>query len=446
MCTTFIHFFPLSLTNLFSYLRHTMTLYTDHDHALLLNDPTIMITTADNRNAAVVPYRLGMPPPAYRRDPTMMRYPQGVMPGQLAGHHGMAAANGTPVSIQHQIKKMQPPTAAPQMRISSNGGMRPPNMSVPNLQTNGMQPNGLQTNGTTPHHLSPHPMPVPVPQHSPPNGVNGMSRAAISMPHVDVQKPEVLSSPAIPNGVSPNPQAEGNNEMSVNGLPVRPKSQNVTPQSHLALGVPTNGYHLTPMTNMTAAALVNSAPYQHNQNQQHLAGGLSQQQVQNLKSIFTNMPATDVNSMAARGLPNGYMHVGPNGSNMNMQMAPGANMNLKLPAARQMQWMSSPMQRPASVVNGVDGQMNGIHVASPNGVHAVPVRSPSANGSRPGMRNGVHVNGQHSMSPHMQHSPSPLPNIAQSQSPPRVPMAPNMGMASPSLPQQQPVAGPQNGY
>ncbi|KAF9483666.1 hypothetical protein BDN70DRAFT_799389 [Pholiota conissans] len=428
-----------------NYLRHTMTLYQESDHMQLLNDPTVIITTSDNITVPIVPYRLGMPPPPYhRRDAsTMMRYPPNAMHPQVHPL-GMTAAAGTPVSMQHQIKKMQPPTAAPQMRISSNGGMRPPSMSVPNVQTNGMQNNGLQTNGTTPHHLSPHPMPVPVPQHSPPNGVNGMSRAAISMPHVEVQKPEVISTPAIPNGVSPIPQTEVSTEMSVNGLPVRPKSQNVTPQSHLALGVPANGYHLTPMNNMTAA-LVNSASYPHNQNQQHPTGGLSLQQVQNLKSIFTNIPPADVNALTARGLPNGYMHV-PNGGNMNMQISPGTNMNLKLPAARQMQWMNSPMQRPASVVNGIDGQMNGVHVASPNVGHAVPVRSPSANGSRPGMRNGVHVNGQHSMSPHMQHSPSPLPNIAQSQSPPRVPLAPNMGMASPSLSQQQPVGGTQNGY
>jgi hypothetical protein len=66
-------------------------------------------------------------------------------------------------------------------------------------------------------------------------------------------------------------------------------------------------------------------------------------------------------------------------------------MNLKLPAARQLQWMSSPMQRPASVVNGIDGQMNGIHVASPNVVYAVPVRSPS------GLRQMAKVAEQHKM-------------------------------------------------
>jgi enhancer of polycomb-like protein len=267
------------------------------------------------------------------------------------------------------------------------------------------------------------------------------------MPHVDVQKPsEVISTPAFPNGVTPLPQPEINAELTVNGIPARPKSQNVTPQSHVGLGVPTNGYHLTPMNNMTAAALVNSASYQqHNQNSQH-AGGLSLQQMQNLKTVFANMPAPELAALqAGRGIPASYMHVAPNVANMNMQI-PGANMNLKLPTSRQMQWMNSPMQRPPSIVNGLDGQLNGAAIASPNPAHAVPARSPSANGSRAGMRNGVHINGQHSMSPLMQPSPSPIPNIAQSQSPPRIPMTPNMGMASPSLQQQQPVGGNQNGY
>ncbi|PPQ93891.1 hypothetical protein CVT25_007804 [Psilocybe cyanescens] len=424
-----------------TYLRHTMTLFNESDHVSLMNDPTIYITGPDGRQHPVVPYRLGMPAPPIRRDAQGRPYP---MQHNIPPNHplaNMVGVNGIPVAMQHQIKKMQPPTAAPQMRISSNGGMRPPVISVSNLQQQ------QQVNGTVAHHVSsPHPVPVPVPQHSPLNGVNGISRAAISMPHVEVQKQEIIATPAIANGVSSNPQPDANAEMTVNGLPVRPKSQNVTPQSHLGLGVPTNGYHLTPMNNMTAAALVNSAAFQqHNQNQQ-IPTGLSLQQVQNLKNVFANMPAPELAAFqAARGIPASYMHP-PNGANMNIQIAQGTNMNLKLPAARQMQWMNSPMQRPPSVVNGTDGQINGAMVASPNIGHSVPVRSPSANGSRPVLRNGVHMNGQHSMSPHMQHSPSPLPNISQSQSPPRVPMTPNMTMASPSLQHQQPVGGPQNGY
>lgn len=430
------------------YLRHTMTLYTDDDHWNLLNNPSIRVPGPGGTLHDVIPFKLGQ---SQQQQTVMRRDAQGVLraypvtvngmvpPGFPRNHPlAMAAVGGTPVAMQHQIKQMQPPTTAPQMRISSNGGMRPPVLPVSNLQ---------QPNGSTPLHVSPpHPLPVPVSQ--PPNGVNGVSRAAISMPHVDVQKaPEVVATPAFPNGVTPLPQAEPNAELTVSGIPARPKSQNVTPQSHVGLGVPTSGYHLTPMTSMAAAALANTASYQHNQNPQH-GGGLSLQQMQNLKTVFANMPAPELAAMqAGRGIPGSYMHIGPNAANM-MQIPPGANlnMNLKLPPSRQMQWMNSPMQRPASIANGLDSQLNGAAIASPNPAHAVPVRSPSANGSRAGMRNGVHINGQHSMSPLMQPSPSPIPNIAQSQSPPRIPMTPNMGMASPSLQQQQPVGGNQNGY
>jgi enhancer of polycomb-like protein len=431
------------------YLRHIMPLFQESDLIQLMNDPTIP-AVIDGRSVMVMPFRLGMPNPHPQQ-----RMPQNVRqfnPGNLPPNHplALAAANGTPVSMQHQIKKMQVPTAAPQMRISSNGGMRPPSLPTP----------AVQTNGITPHHVSPpHPLPVPVPQHSAANGVNGISRAAISMPHVEVQKPEVIATPAIPNGVAAIPSAEPPTDSTVNpvangvanGVPARPKSQNVTPQSHIALGVPTSGYHLTPMTNMGAVNLMNPTPYQHSAAQQHLPNGLSQQQIANIKTIFNNDSAAVAALQQARStLPASYMHVVSNGATvMNLPNMNTANLNLKLPAARQMQWMNTPIQRPPSVANGMDAQLNNplnaALAASPSMGHSVPVRSPSANGSRAGMRNGVHLNG---MSPasHMQHSPSPLPNIAQSQSPPRVPMTPNMGMASPALQQQQPVGGTQNGY
>ncbi|KAF8911447.1 hypothetical protein CPB84DRAFT_1742864 [Gymnopilus junonius] len=134
-------------------------------------------------------------------------------PHALPPNHPLAmtaAANGTPITMQHQIKKMQLPTATPQMQISSNGGMCPPGIPVTNLQPN----------GTIAHHVSPpHPLPVSIPQHLPPNGVNGVSQAAITMPHVDIQKPEVVSTPAIANGVTSIPQMEPNAEITANSVP-----------------------------------------------------------------------------------------------------------------------------------------------------------------------------------------------------------------------------------
>jgi len=71
--------------------------------------------------------------------------------------------------------------------------------------------------------------------------------------------------------------------VEVNNVPVRPKSQNITPQQRLNSGVLPNGYRLAPMANVTA--LLNSGAYPLAQNG-HGASGLSLQQVQNLESAF----------------------------------------------------------------------------------------------------------------------------------------------------------------
>jgi hypothetical protein len=53
-----------------------------------------------------------------------------------------------------------------------------------------------------------------------------------------------------------------------------------------------------------------------------------------------------------------------------------------------MQWaaLGSYMQRPMSIGDGMEGMvMNRLISPSPNLVHAVPVRTPSANGSHTGL-------------------------------------------------------------
>jgi len=265
------------------------------------------------------------------------------------------------------------------------------------------------------------------------------------MPHVEVPKADAISAPTGPtlpngvvNGIATSPQPEPNGATVV--PPARPKSRNLN--SHI--GIPSNGYHL-PLTNMSAALL--SSTYLP-QNRQHAVGGLSLQQVQNLKSAFANLYATEMAALnGGRLVPASYLMP-------NTQLPPNTNINLKVPNTWQTQWaMAAQMQqqRPASVVNDIDGQLNGalsngMVAISPTISQSVPVCSPSANGQRAAVRNGVHVNGQqHSLSPHLQASAT-LPNISQlqSQSPPRMSLAPSLGLPSPSL--QQPVGSNQNGY
>ncbi|KXN91311.1 Enhancer of polycomb-like protein 1 [Leucoagaricus sp. SymC.cos] len=405
------------------YLRHTMTLLADSDQASLMTDNALPVVTNDGRQLMFVPFRLGVPPSIHRRDasgnfrpiyPALAAFLSQPPP---ANNAQLPVINGAQVALQQQIKKMPPPVAVPQMRISSNGGMRP---SLP--ATNGV--NGIQSTVSIASHNSP-PQPVPVPQHTSPNGVNGVaSRPAIAMPHVDVVKTEVHQPSALANGVISVQQTDSNQSTEstpTSTSPARPKSQTQT------VTVPANGFH---MSNNFAATL---APATYAQ----LAGNTA---LQNLKTTFASLPQSDFANLQSQLQRMPYML-----SNSNLQL--NANANLKAAAARQMQWVSSPLQRPTSTGNGLEG-VNGINgvnggQSSPTPNH-VAATAPTTNGSRPAMR--IPSNGQMSMSPMPQHTPSPLPHIAQSQSPPRLPMTPTMTMASPSLPQQQAVGNSQVGY
>lgn len=421
-----------------------MTLLSDTDQQQLYTDGTLHLTGPDGRPLpTILPYRLGMQQPAMRRDASGVPRPYHFAMMQQAAQAGHplaiahANANGTPVSMQQPMKKMPPPGSVPQMRISSNGGMRPPGIPpIPSISAT-----NAASHSSPPHH------PIPASQHSSPNGANGTSRAAINMPHVDGMMPESSLAQSIINGVVSNPQQDVNMEGTVNGVPSRPKSQNQQPQSFV--GIQANGFHMGSMTQAAALALANTNQY-NNLNQLHSTSGLSTQQVQNLKSAFANMgDASAMQANAPRGMPGTYMHVIPNGLNMNMQMSQVTPMNLKLPPNRQWPANNNQLQMPNPSLNGVDGQgMNGTVSSSPNLGNTIPIHSPIVNGARVTLRNGnghmMGTNGHMSISPHMQHTSPPIPSI--SQSPPRLPVTPTMTLASPSLQHQQSVGSTQGGY
>jgi enhancer of polycomb-like protein len=303
----------------------------------------------------------------------------------VAQQLSIAPLNGT--ANQHQIKTMAPPVL---MRISSNGGLRPPTIPSTNLQTHG------NTHNVAP----PQPIPIPVSQHLP------ASRAAIAMPHVDAQKPEVIVTPAASNSAIPTSEPDANTELSLDGSSGRPKAPDPTPQH--GLSVHTNGFHLINMTTPT----INT-------------GGLSLQQMQNLKTAFANIPAPDLAALqkVGRAISTSYMNLAVNGTNMNMQPA-GA---MKMAPARQMQ-RATAFQKLGSGVNGADGQLNG-------GSTITAGRSPLTCDVRTPSRNGIHVSGQRSLTPHVQPTSSPLLNGTQPQPDPRPTVAPTTGM---SLHQQKP--------
>lgn len=404
------------------YLRHTMTLLADTDQAALVTDNALPVVTNDGRQLMFVPFRLGVPPSILRRDATGTFRP--IYPALASflsqpppAHNAAQSVPGmtaTPVSMQQQVKKMPPPNV-PQMRISSNGGMRP--TATPAV--NGA--NGVQPTVSIATHNSP-PQPVPVPQHSPPNGINGVvSRPAIAMPHVDVVKTEVHQPSALANGaisIQQTDSTQSTESTPTNVSPARPKSQAQVP------AMPINGFHLP---NNFAAATLAPATYA------QLAGTNA---LQSLKSTFASLPQSDFANLQSQLQRMPYMSALQLNGNASLKAAA---------AAQQMRWANSPLQRPTSTGNGMEGvnSVNGVQsTPTPNHISATP---PTTNGSRPAMR--IPSNGQMSMSPMPQHTPSPLPHIAQSQSPPRLPMTPTMTMApSPSLQQQQAVGSSQIGY
>lgn len=365
----------------FPYLSHRMILMNDADHYNMLTDPSLVVQAPDGRQQVVVPFRLGGPPTLVRRDQN----------GVLRAYHplinGGIPSGAMPSPTGVSIKKMPPPNAIPQMRISSNGGMRPPS-ATPNHQANGS--------------VLPSPHPLPVPHHS------SASRAAISMPHVDLSNPD---STPIPIQVD---QAK-KEEVEVT---IKPPASSPSPtrlpahgQNHPGLAVPTNGFHLTPMSSHAAAALANvQRASQPNER------GLTMQQLQELKSVFANLPAADQlamlqanNNRAVLGnvpMPNGNnVNVNVNGNVNGMtngshmqQLAAGGHMNLKLPVSRQMQ---------------VNGQTAGVNKPGVNGqTTAIPT---------------------HSASPPIQAAPSPS-------------RAASMTMTSPLLQHQQPAGNTQGSY
>src|SRR5438477_186207 len=143
-----------------------MTLLQDPDQTSLSTDPSITLYTADGRQQSVVPFKLGGPQiVASRRDIQSRPYPVPHQPPPpLPAAISLPPVSGTPISIPTQVKKMPHAPALPQLRISSNGGMRHPGLVVTGLPANTSLPQSSPTNNVAP----------------PINGINGIHRGGIT--------------------------------------------------------------------------------------------------------------------------------------------------------------------------------------------------------------------------------------------------------------------------
>jgi enhancer of polycomb-like protein len=208
--------------------------------------------------------------------------------------------NGTPISVQAQLKKMQPLAGLPQMRISSNGGMRPPAQSI----VASMQPLPPQQQPQPQNHSSP-PRPSPTPTI---NGINGANRNGNAS---DNDETMAKPNPTAVNGTQNQMDAslihiDGNAPRQLPSSPTKAQAQQ---QQHLVLP---NGYHLTAMNGFTPFS--NGSQYPHSLNGRH--NGLSVQQLQNIKATFANSMSTgqDLNTLHTNGrLPASFIRHSPNG-------------------------------------------------------------------------------------------------------------------------------------
>ncbi|KAG6876575.1 hypothetical protein C0992_012371 [Termitomyces sp. T32_za158] len=260
------------------YMSQMMTFFDEGDHQNMVTDPSIP-AVMDGHQRMVVPFRLGMNPNHPIRRPQRPPPPKGfpfVKPPTSVGSPA--------IPVQQQIK-MPPPPGVPQMRISSNGGMRPPSAVSQSAQSIPAVSETLTT--TTVATPIPHPVTA-----------NGFSRAAMTMPHIGVgvnntataTASDVVSVPPsqpLINGVAQCPGDPSQvNELKVsthtspttNNSPVNVNGTTVQQSQHHLGMVTANGYHLNPLT------LANGAQYY-----QTGVGGLSAQQVRDIKNTFANM-------------------------------------------------------------------------------------------------------------------------------------------------------------
>jgi enhancer of polycomb-like protein len=354
-----------------------MSLYQEDDHQRLTTDPTIYTPSSDGRLLGFLPYRTGIAP-AVRRDAIIVG-PRPLVPQtasqaaamqqhqqQLAQQSalGMPQTTGTPISMQQQMKKLPSVLNVPQMRISSNGSLRPPATPVltaitpPVPQTS---PQSSPTPSTTNGHTSPTPVPPSV------NGSEDTRSSSTPAPQQDSSTISTVSTEVTNAGVS-----------AASPIPMKPT------QSHHAISIP-NGYHVQ---NNYAAAMPNgTATYLHPGAQPN---GLTVQQIQ-LKNAFANgqqemaiavngsRPASYIGHVVSNGA-NFNLPVGAVGVNVGMNLS---NMNLKLPPSRPMPWAAA--QRSPQAVAIAHSLSPHMHAHSP-----APQVSPPRGGQTPTASPSLH--------------------------------------------------------
>jgi len=109
-----------------------LTFHYRYDHQALTTDPTLTITTPEGKQVTVLPFHLGPTHSQPRRKvQATIQHPTPVLPSMPPG---------MPISMQSQLKKLQPPTLS-SVRVPSTGSMRPPALpTMPAILTHASHP------------------------------------------------------------------------------------------------------------------------------------------------------------------------------------------------------------------------------------------------------------------------------------------------------------------
>ena len=139
-------------------------MYQEDDHQRLTTDPAICTPSSDGRLYGFLPYRMGIAPTFCRNDliigacphipqtpaqATVTQQHQQQMVQQQQSGLGMPQTTGAPISMHQQLKKLPSVLNVPQMRVSSNGNLRPlatPVLAAP-LTSPQSSPTPIATNG-----------------------------------------------------------------------------------------------------------------------------------------------------------------------------------------------------------------------------------------------------------------------------------------------------------
>lgn len=439
----------------------------DQDHSMLVTDPRLYLYDPQSgSHSFVIPSRIASTPQSARRDsfafqqrpalPLQAASGQGAapqaMPQQSTVLSNNSAPAATPISVQTPLKKMAPPNAPQQIRVPSNGPQRPlSSASQHSTHSVATGQNSSPTNANLPPQVN-STQGSAVNSHNGLNGIvpnismTGQSANALAMPPMNGQALSNGNSSTLDMGLSSHVLS-----------PNRPQTQvqaQTSLQPALPMNIP-NGFPSTSVNNSLPNGIVNGANTAFNFANSHALGYSSltaaQQMLQHAKlqrayasiaeknglSLTSSPQMTSVNqprslqsvyathvSNNSNGLnsvsgvsgTNGINGInGMNGSSSsNMSLTGPANMSLKLPTQRQMQWTSN-LQRPSSVVNGTDmshsSNLQNMQMQALTGLNgmmhtAVAANSHNISPARPSGHSPSNSLVPHSLSPHIGSSPS----------------------------------------